>query len=53
MYNLISTRTTALWRQLASTTMSLADPLLNTDWIYATGVSTAADLGIIWQLAYI
>ena len=26
MYTLISTRTTALWRQLASTTMSLADP---------------------------
>ena len=48
----ISTRTTALWRQLGAVTMALADPCSTTGWIYTTGVLDAADLVINWQLAY-
>ena len=53
MYTRISTRTTALWRQLAVTTMALADPCSTTGWIYITGVLDATDLVFNWQLAYI
>ena len=52
-YTRISTRTTALWRQLAVTTMALADPCSTTGWIYTTGVLDATDLVFNWQLAYI
>ena len=52
-YTRISTRTTALWRQLAVTTMALADPCSTIGWIYGVGVLTAADLSNIWQLVYI
>ena len=52
-YTRISTRTTALWRQLAVTTMALADPCSTTGWIYITGVLDATDLVFNWQLAYI
>ena len=51
-YTRISTRTTALWRQLAVTTMALADPCSTTGWIYITGVLDATDLFFNWQLAY-
>ena len=53
MYTRISTRTTALRRQLGAVTMALADPCSTTGWIYITGVLDAADLVINWQLAYI
>ena len=53
IYTRISTRTTALWRQLGAVTMALADPCSDAGWIYATGVLDAADLVINWQLAYI
>ena len=39
-YTRISTRTTALWRQLGATTMALADPCSTIGWIYTTGCST-------------
>ena len=52
-YTRISTRTTALWRQLGAVTMTLADPCATTGCIYTTGVLAAADLVNNRQLAYI